>query len=145
MNTKLTKLLDNLECYDITADSNEYQAARARLVAAIEELEAFTVESHFHSGLEIRRVADAIHLEQTCGGCPEQYDAVLNGQTIGYLRLRHGGFRVEYPECGGKEVYYAHPEGDGSFRDHERDRYLEEAKYALARAHLEPKEEKEAL
>lgn len=42
--------------------------------------------------------AGDIELRQTCAACPEQYDAYLNGELVGYLRLRHGHFRVRtYP------------------------------------------------
>lgn len=66
----------------------------------------------------------AITLRLTCGACPEQYDAFLDGAQVGYLRLRHGSFRVDFPECGGETIYEASPEGDGAFEDHERDYYL---------------------
>lgn len=34
-------------------------------------------------------------LNLTCGGCPEQYDVFSGGQYVGYIRLRHGYFRVD--------------------------------------------------
>jgi hypothetical protein len=74
-----------------------------------------------------------IKLILTCGACPEQYDAVLDGKTVGYLRLRHGSFRVDVPECGGETIYEASPEGDGAFEDHERDYYLRFAVDAIQR------------
>lgn len=68
------------------------------------------------------------NLIQTCGACPEQYDLKdENGDNIAYFRLRHGSFRVEVPDCNGKEVYYANPEGDGCFGSEERPRYMSEA------------------
>lgn len=70
---------------------------------------------------------------QTCGACPEQYDAKLGGQTVGYLRLRHGYFRVDCPDVGGETVYEAEPKGDGSFEPDERAFYLEEAEKAIYR------------
>jgi hypothetical protein len=54
---------------------------------------------------------------------------------IGYLRLRHGEFRADYPDCGGESVYFAEPKGDGSFEPDERDKYLGEAVEALLKAH----------
>lgn len=74
-----------------------------------------------------------IKLILTCGGCPEQYDAVLDGKVVGYLRLRHGSFRVDVPECGGETIYEANPEGDGGFEPHERDYYLRFAVDAIQR------------
>ena len=45
-------------------------------------------------------------LKMTCGACPEQYDVFdSEGKQVGYLRLRHGGFRADYPNCGGDTVY----------------------------------------
>lgn len=69
----------------------------------------------------------------TCPACPEQYDVfdIATGAQVGYLRLRHGMFRADYPECGGKTVYTATPKGDGLFNDDERQKYLEEALAAI--------------
>ncbi|MCB4861485.1 hypothetical protein K7W03_17995 [Sphingobium sp. PNB] len=86
---------------------------------------------------EMMKLAERITLQLTCRACPEQYDAYLDGKQVGYLRLRHGAFRVDVPDCGGETVYEAEPEGDGIFADHERDHFLREAKLAIARAHLE--------
>jgi hypothetical protein len=75
-----------------------------------------------------------IRLELTCSACPEQYDAYLGAVPAGYLRLRWGHFRVDYPECGGETIYEtAFPDDPfkGEFEDEERDRYLEAAKTAI--------------
>lgn len=72
-----------------------------------------------------------IRLVQTCGACPEQYDAYIGTELVGYLRLRHGYFRVECPSSGGIEVYGAHPQGDGVFEHEERDGYLRRAVSAI--------------
>ncbi len=69
----------------------------------------------------------------TCPACPEQYD-VFDDRTkkqVGYLRLRHGGFRADVPDCGGQTVYAAEPKGDGCFDDDERQHYLTEAVRAI--------------
>lgn len=71
-------------------------------------------------------------LKMTCGACPEQYDVFdSNNEQVGYLRLRHGYFRADYKDCGGKTVYEASPKGDGIFYDDEREHYLTEAVKAL--------------
>jgi hypothetical protein len=75
--------------------------------------------------------ADDIELVLTCGACPEQYDAYYNGKQVGYLRLRHGVFRVKYKDASGEMIYHAEPEGDGSFNDDERSFYLQIAKEAI--------------
>jgi hypothetical protein len=72
-----------------------------------------------------------IELVQTCGACPEQYDAFWEGQEIGYLRLRHGYFRAEYR---GKTVYEASTIGDGMFDLDERDFHLKKARKAIYKA-----------
>lgn len=78
-------------------------------------------------------IIDGIKLVLTCGACPEQYNAfdVQTGKQVGYLRLRHGGFRVDVPDCGGRTVYAAEPNGDGMFDDGERYYYLREAVRAI--------------
>ena len=63
-------------------------------------------------------------LIKTCGACPEQYDVCLGVKQVGYLRLRHGYFRAECPDCGGKTVYESSTNGDGAFDDEERDMEL---------------------
>lgn len=71
-------------------------------------------------------------LVMTCWACPEQYDVYdSNGSRVGYLRLRHGIFTAEYPDCAGELVYKASPDGDGMFEDDERDHYLRGAIDAL--------------
>lgn len=76
-----------------------------------------------------------IHLEQTCGACPEQYYAYYNGALIGYLRLRHGCFRVDYPDCGGETILVEYPpESDGCFGD-DREYYLTKAVDAIRSRH----------
>ena len=87
----------------------------------------------FHAGIE---------LQLTCGACPQQYDAYKDYgddeglKQVGYLRLRHGGFRVDVPDCGGETIYRASPKGDGIFDQDEEEFYLKEACEAIAK-HLE--------
>lgn len=83
-----------------------------------------------------------IVLKLTSRACPEQYDAYLGDRQVGYLRLRHGYFRVEYPDVGGEEIYSADPKGDGSFWEDERDYYLRFAVDAIQRR-LAAEEERE--
>lgn len=72
-----------------------------------------------------------IQLNQTCGACPEQYDAYYKGQQVGYLRLRHGHFTVKYPDAWGELIYQANPKGDGCFEPEEQKYYLTAAKQAI--------------
>lgn len=76
-------------------------------------------------------------LIRTCYACPEQYDVFLEktGDQIGYLRLRHGWFRADYPDHGGETVYEADPKGDGIFEDDERIEHLTAAVNALKQKH----------
>jgi hypothetical protein len=75
-------------------------------------------------------------LVKTSSACPEQYDVYEGKAQIGYLRLRHGEFRADYPVCGGKTVYEAEPNGDGEFDDDERYKYLALAVEVLLKVHL---------
>jgi plasmid stability protein len=73
-----------------------------------------------------------VRLVRTCFACPEQYDAFIGEEKVGYLRLRHGHFRVECPDVWGEMVYEASPKGDGIFDDDERVEHLQAAREAIA-------------
>lgn len=78
------------------------------------------------------RVIDGYQLRCTCPACPEQYDVFdAAGKQVGYLRLRHGYFRADVPDCGGETVYEAEPRGDGIF-DSEEERVTELTKAITA-------------
>lgn len=70
---------------------------------------------------------NGLELKRTCEACPEQYEVFKEGNRVAYYRLRHGEFRVDYPECGGETIYEAEPSGDGIFDDNERLFYLSKA------------------
>lgn len=70
---------------------------------------------------------NGLEIKNTSGACPEQYDVFKDGKQVGYLRLRWGGFRVDYPDAGGETIYEADPIGDGVFDEHERLIYLTKA------------------
>ena len=72
-----------------------------------------------------------VRLVRTCTACPEQYDAYIGDDLVGYLRLRHGSFTVRCPDSNGELVYEAAPDGDGCFDVEERDRYLRFAVAAI--------------
>ena len=61
-----------------------------------------------------------IELVCTCGACPEQYNAFIDGEMVGYFRLRHGRFRVDYPDSGGATLLSEATIGDGIFDESER-------------------------
>ncbi|WP_335955452.1 hypothetical protein [Acinetobacter guillouiae] len=85
---------------------------------------------------------EEIDLVKTCGESPEQYDAFYKGKQVGYLRLRHGEFRVDYPDCGEETIFYSEEmQGDGKFKDDERDEFLLKAKQAIVKRLIEEKEE----
>jgi hypothetical protein len=71
---------------------------------------------------------DGLRLVRTCAACPEQYD-VFEGETqVAYLRLRHGRFRADVPDCGGDTVYSTEDcKGGGNFASEERLAFLTEA------------------
>jgi hypothetical protein len=62
-------------------------------------------------------------IETSCA-CPEQYDVLKDGKLVGYLRLRHGFFQANYPNCCGTTVYTANTKGDGIFHPSEREMHL---------------------
>ena len=72
------------------------------------------------------------HIKMTCGACPEQYDVYIDSIKLGYLRLRHGVFTVEYS---GELIYTGYPMGDGIFENDEREKYLKKAKKKLLKRH----------
>ena len=74
-------------------------------------------------------------LDRTCFAFPEQYDVYIGDEQVGYLRLRHGEFYADYPECGGETVYTASPNGDGIFDLDERMQYLTAAIDAIDKRH----------
>lgn len=79
-------------------------------------------------------------LVMTCPACPEQYDVFdKDDKQVGYLRLRHGVFRAEWPKCLGELVYMAYPKGDGIFDDDEREHFLTDAIAAIDE-HVKQKE-----
>ena len=66
-------------------------------------------------------------LELTCSVCPEQWDVYRDCAKVGYIRLRHGDLRVDYPDCGGKTLldFCSGTYGDGFFDTEElRNFYL---------------------
>lgn len=75
---------------------------------------------------------DGLKLVCTSIACPEQYDVFdSSGKKVGYLRLRHGRFRADHPDCGGETVYSSLTEGDGTFSNDERDLELKKAIKAI--------------
>lgn len=77
---------------------------------------------------------DDIVLVNTCFACPEQYDALLNGEVVGYLRLRWGEFTVDCPNVDGDEILSVTIDEtgwQGVFNDDTRDYYLTLAKEAI--------------
>lgn len=72
----------------------------------------------------------------TCSACPEQYEVFdSNGNHVGYVRLRFGHLRVDFPDCGG-EVIYNHEFSDewkGEFTEDEREHYLKEIAEAISK------------
>lgn len=74
---------------------------------------------------------NGLRLELTCGACPEQYDVFKDDRIVGYLRLRHGTFTVDYPNVSGVEIYSADPNGDGTFDADERLNYMAKAMRAI--------------
>lgn len=110
---------------------------KAKRLAALDALSALDQELGFDDqSLPTSCEIDGFKLVCTCPACPEQYEVFTQaGEQIGYLRLRHGWFRADYPRCGGETVYESNPKGDGIFDDDERLSELTKAVRALAHRH----------
>ena len=53
-------------------------------------------------------VIKGLKFVKTCDACPEQYDVTDSiGRQVGYVSLRYGGLRCDYPDVGGETIYYA--------------------------------------
>lgn len=68
-----------------------------------------------------------LEFEKTCCACPEQYDVYFNDRQVGYIRLRYGVLRVDYPECMDETIYSEKIGGEymGEFEfNGQRDYYL---------------------
>ena len=70
-------------------------------------------------------IINGLRFEKTSFACPEQYDVFLKNKQVGYLRLRHGVFRIDCPDCG-RETIFTHepPEADGIFNNSEQREYF---------------------
>lgn len=100
---------------------------------ALEELSRLDQELGLdESRLPTDCVVDGYRLVCTCPACPEQYDVFdADGKQVGYLRLRHGYFRADFPSHRGETIYESHPKGDGIFDDAERPIELKKAIAAI--------------
>lgn len=65
-----------------------------------------------------------VTLEITSPSVPEQYEVRRLGELSGYIRARHGGMQVSYPDAGGEDLYDGPIDGFGGFADHEREAKL---------------------
>lgn len=80
-----------------------------------------------------------IRLVMTCPEFPEQYEAFIGDKQVGYLRMRHGVFRVDFPDCGGETIYETDlVRGEGCFDDDERELFLDIARRAIIRRLQQP-------
>lgn len=94
---------------------------KEKRLKALEELARLDEELGLDHGWPENREIEGLRLVCTSPACPEQYDVFdPQGTQIGYLRLRHGRFRADYPDCGGETVYVSNTKGDGVFEEDER-------------------------
>jgi hypothetical protein len=64
---------------------------------------------------------NGLEFRQTSFACPEQYEVFKEETQVGYVRLRHGMLRVDYPDCGDETIFsHQPPEADGGFVDDEQ-------------------------
>lgn len=83
--------------------------------------------------METKKVDNQVKLKKTCDACPEEYDAFVGEELVGYLRLRHGYFTAEYK---GETVYATETKGDGIFNENERQIHLNNAKTLIWLSHF---------
>jgi hypothetical protein len=81
--------------------------------------------------IEILYARYGLTIKLTCGACPEQYEVFKDGVQVAYYRLRHGEFTVNFPDVMGEEIFSAEPNGDGTFDENERLKYLTKALRAV--------------
>lgn len=99
---------------------------------ALEELARLDEELGILGDWPSEREVGGFRLVCTSMACPEQYDVFgPSGNKVGYLRLRHGRFRADVPDCGGETVYSSLTKGDGTFFEDERDGELKRAVEAI--------------
>jgi hypothetical protein len=63
-------------------------------------------------------------LTLTSPSVPEQYEVLRDGAPSGYIRARHCGMQVTYPDAGDEDLYDGAVDGFGGFTDHEREAKL---------------------
>jgi len=101
----------------LRAAAAEIRQLREVIAGLRAELELWQTTRYNMADIDI----DGLRLVCTCSACPEQYDVFdKNNDQVGYLRLRHGYFRADVPDCGGETVYESETKGDGIFDDDER-------------------------
>lgn len=112
-------------------------AKAGKSVAYAEANEAAGCEPVFN-GVRVSKATPGfmeLKFVQTCGACPEQYDVFLKDVQVGYLRLRHGYFRVDCPDFNeGSETVYEHSFDDGYqgvFATEEREHFLDIARVKI--------------
>jgi hypothetical protein len=109
-----------------------HKPCRVIPLAEVHQLRDF-LNANYPAQAGTRSEGLGITLQKTCSACPEQYDAYLGTRQVGYLRLRHGYFRVDFPKCGGETLLGMPTKGDGIFEDDEREACLDLAIQAIAR------------
>mgnify|MGYP003526781326 CR=1 FL=1 len=82
----------------------------------------------FDKGQESSNIVGDLIFNLTCSACPEQYDVYQKHSAseytqVGYVRLRWGSLRCDYPDCGGETILLEDisDEGHGMF-DNEKSR-----------------------
>ena len=46
-----------------------------------------------------------LKFDKTSEACPEQYDVFYGETQVGYVRIRFGNLRADYPDCGGETIF----------------------------------------
>lgn len=122
-------------------EAGEFARAASIIKAAADALDGWST-SAFADQLHKIEARGGVRLVETGGPDPEQYDAFIGMDKIGYLRMRGGAFTVEYLtgiDYARSVVYSANPDGNGYFFGYERSFFLNAAKAALIEAYVKDK------
>jgi hypothetical protein len=95
------------------------------LIEKIEQLNLPKVKPPLTPELVLEATARlGMTLEITSPSVPEQYEVRRLGELCGYIRARHCGMQVSYPDADGEDLYDGAIDGYGGFTDHEREAKL---------------------
>jgi len=126
----LSALIQGLRDYGVVDSQLTPRAGHEEALALL----SYLTDSRLLAPEPIREISVAVELRQVSRAMPESYELFRDGREIGYLRLRHGHFKVYHISQPTNPVYSTGTIGDGSFQDQfERETELRAAAVAVLR------------